>query len=106
MPGARDCWDIAAATDGGAQPVTPANGQKAVAQVQVDCDETFDEDLYLSTLLVVDPASAGGFSGGNVSQDSFLVECGANLADPNRPDRGRDADAPRGRGNNRGRSGR
>lgn len=105
-PGQLDCWDLAAGTDGGPQPVTPANGQKAVSQVQVDCNEAAQEDLYLATMLVLDPASAGGFSGGNVSQNSFLVECGANLAEPNRPDRGRDDEAPRGRGNNRGRSGR
>jgi hypothetical protein len=105
-PGQTDCWDLAAGTDGGAQPVTPANGQKAVAQVQVDCDEAAQEDLYLSTMLVLDPGSAGGFSGGNVSQNSFLVECGANLAVPNRQDRGRSDEAPRGRGNDRGRSGR
>lgn len=111
-PDQLDCWGEALAPDGSAQAPTPFNGAKADADVRTECDPAQELDLYLSTRLVLDPASGGGFAAGNVSANSFQVACGdtSNIAEPNRPDRdeprGRSDQAPRGRGNNRSRGNR
>ncbi len=87
-------------TPTGAQPVTPFGGGTSQLDLLVDCNPTLEQDIYLTTVLV----EPGGLVGENVSGNSLRLECGANLAEPERPDRerGRSADAPRGRGNNRG----
>jgi len=94
-------WAPALNSAGGVQLVTDFGAGTAQTDILVDCDAALDQDIYLSTGIV----EAGGLVGGNVSGNSFRVECGANLADPERLDRGRgrSADAPRGRDNNRGR---
>ena len=94
-------WTAALNATGGAQAVNPFGAGTAQADILVPCDAALDQDIYLSTVIV----EAGGLVGGNVSGNSFRVECGANLAEPEREDRGRgrSADAPRGRDNNRGR---
>jgi hypothetical protein len=90
-------WIPAPASTGTAQPVNAFGTQ---ASIKVDCDPAVQQDLYLATALV----DVNGYRTDNVSGNSFRIECGANLAEPNRPDRdrGRSADAPRGRDNNRG----
>jgi hypothetical protein len=96
-------WIPAEGAGGGAQAVTPIADQ---AMVTVSCDPAVQSDLYLSTAFVA--AAAGGISGPNSSNNSFRLECGANVVeDPTRPDRnqGRSDDAPRGRDDNRGRGG-
>ena len=70
--------------------------------INVACTAGQSEEVYLAIALVEE----GGLVGLNVSENSFRVECDSTLAEPSRPDRGdergRSADAPRGRGNNRG----
>jgi hypothetical protein len=90
-------WIPAPSATGGAQAVNDFGTQ---ASIRVDCDPAVQQDIYLATALV----DANGYMTDNVSGNSFRIECGANLAEPNRPDRdrGRSGDAPRGRGDNRG----
>jgi hypothetical protein len=90
-------WIPAPSATGGVQAVNDFGTQ---ASIKVDCDPAVQQDIYLATAIV----DANGMMTSNVSGNSFRIECGANLAEPNRPDRdrGRSADAPRGRGNNRG----
>jgi hypothetical protein len=90
-------WIPAPSATGGPQAATPFGQQ---ASVRVDCDPAVQQDLYLATAIV----EANGLITNNLSANSFRIECGANLAEPNRPDRdrGRSGDAPRGRDNNRG----
>ena len=92
-----DGWTPATDLTGGVQVPTALGG---VATVKVDCDLAVQQDMYLGIMLVEE----NGLVGGNVSANSFRIECGAQLAEPNRPDRerGRSADAPRGRDENRG----
>ena len=56
----------------------------AVANASAACDVAAGVDLYVTTELVWDPVSAGGFSGGIVSANSTRISCGTNptLADP------------------------
>jgi hypothetical protein len=97
-------WVEAAAPTGGQQPITSLSAGRATANVTVSCDPGLEQDLYLATALMAEEGPGGiGLGGGNVSTSSFRVECGANYAEPNRPDRGRSGDAPRGRDENRGR---
>ena len=90
-------WIPAPSATGGAQAVNDFGAQ---ASIKVDCDPAVQQDIYLATALV----DENGLVTDNVSGNSFRIECGANLAEPNRPDRdrGRSGDAPRGRDNNRG----
>jgi hypothetical protein len=61
--------------------LTPVGG---IANVSALCDTAASVDLYVTSELVFDPASGGGFSGGIVSANSSRITCGANptLADP------------------------
>jgi hypothetical protein len=81
--------------------VLTAFGASASTMIKVDCDPALQQDIYLAMVITEE----GGLLAGNVSANSFRIECGANLAEPNRLDRGngRSADAPRGRDDNRGR---
>ena len=92
-----DGWIEATSVTGGAQAMTAFG---STTDVVVDCDPALQQDLYIATMFVEE----NGLVGGNVSANSLLMPCGANLAEPDRPDRsrGRSADAPRGRDNNRG----
>jgi len=99
---ASGAWIPAPSSTGGTQLV---NDFGTPTDITVDCDPALQQDLYLATAIVEKAADGTiGLITDNVSQNSFRIECGANLAEPNRPDRGRgrSADAPRGRGNNRG----
>jgi hypothetical protein len=93
-------WIPAPSATGEAQQPTPFTGGRVSTSIKVDCDPATQQDVYLSTVLV----EPSGLAGGNGSANSFRIECGANLAEPERPDRGRgrSGDAPRGRGENRG----
>jgi hypothetical protein len=93
----RGGWMPAMSATGGNQTPT-AFGQTAT--VVVDCDPALQQDLYIATSIV----DSNGYATDIVSANSLRIECGAQLAEPNRPDRdrGRSADAPRGRDNNRG----
>ena len=90
-------WIPAPSETGGVQTPTAFGAQ---ATITVDCDPAVQQDIYLATAIV----DTNGMVTDNVSANSFRIECGANLAEPSRPDRsrGRSGDAPRGRGNNRG----
>lgn len=92
-----DTWIPAPSATGGVQAMNEIGAQ---ASIKVDCDPAVQQDIYLATALV----DENGLVTANVSGNSFRIECGANLAEPNRPDRdrGRSDDAPRGRDNNRG----
>ena len=90
-------WELATLP---AAPATQYEFGDPDPMIIIDCNPALSEQVYLATALV----EQGGLVGANVSENSFTIECDSQLAEPNRPDRGRgrSSDAPRGRDNNRG----
>jgi hypothetical protein len=84
-------------SDGSAQGVTPFGG---TVSLRTECTASTNE-VYLTTQLVFDTASAGGFDTLVVSGNSTRMECDPNLARPTNPQDNRPnrpgQDRPRGR---------
>jgi hypothetical protein len=85
-------WTVLPNGAGGAQGTTAFGGSVAV---RANCDPAIAQDLYLAIAIVGEGTTP--FITSHVSRNSTMVQCGANLADPQgnrpsdpRPDRGRD----------------